>query len=278
MQKSRKNYYHLWHRSQGWNSCQQTKVWLWTRFPQGYYVTIVYKLLCIKTTVSLQSPVPYDLQSQSLPALNSIALCGYPKLRCCNQRQVPGRVQAEKSESSYIGPVTVRHHPVHRPATMASIWHTFASHFPVYIFWSRAGLGCKGSTLCYSPRPSPLRADHFSPYAVLTPPSLSFISGVVPPPPAFLLPLPPSLPKALDLHLSFSTSSLSITALAPAPSSSVPIPVQEAQYCSIHMVLGAGCFQSFPSILPQCQQWEEWEPKRDNLRVLSSKHHSSPWR
>lgn len=73
MQKSRKNYYHLWYWSQGWNSCQQTKVWPGSRFPPGYYVTMVYKILHMKTTVSLQSPVLFDLRRTIMP-LTSAAL------------------------------------------------------------------------------------------------------------------------------------------------------------------------------------------------------------
>lgn len=86
MQKSRKYYYHLWHWSQGWNSCQQTTVWPRSRFHPGCSGTIVYKLLHIKTTVLSQSPGPFDMQSQSIPALNSSVLCS-AQLRCSNQRQ-----------------------------------------------------------------------------------------------------------------------------------------------------------------------------------------------
>lgn len=290
MQKSRKNYYHLWHWSQGWNSCQQTKVWPGSRFPPSYYVTIMYKLLHIKTTVSLQSPVLFDLQSQAIQALNSVALWWVvPSWDAVTKGSTTRSASREAWEHlhrpghfSWQCLVAVHCHPVHRLATMASIRQTFASHFPVYISQGRTGLGCKGSTLCYSPRPSPLRSDHFSPYNVLAPrcpcPTFPLIhfrscptSTRIPVAPPALTPKSSGSPPSFLHPITFQSTSCT------GPFIQCPHSCPRGS-ALLHMVLGADCLQSFPSILPQCQQWEEWERRRDHLHVLSSKYHSSPWR
>lgn len=148
--------------------------------------------------------------------------------------------------------MAVHCHPMHRPPNMASSQHTFVSHFPVYISWGRAGLGCKGSMLYYSPRPS----LHSYPLLALrcphpTFPLIHFRSW----PTSTCMPVvPPAFtPKSFGSPPSF------LHPITFQPSSCTSPFIQCPYSCPrgsvlFHMVLGAGRFQSFPSILPQCQQ------------------------
>lgn len=181
---------------------------------------------------------------------------GCPKLRCCNQRQyheackqrsLRAPTQAWPLQLTVPGGSALS--PVHSPATMASIGHTFASLFLVYVPWGRAGLGCK--VLQTSSAFGSLLTLHF-PHPTF--PLIHFRSC---PTSTHIPDVPPALPPK-----SFGSPPSFLHPITFRPSSCTSPSIQCPHSCPtgsalLHMVLGAGCFQSFPSILPQCQQEEE---------------------
>lgn len=224
MQKSRKNYYHLWHWSRGWNSCQQTTVWPRSRFHPGYSVTIVYKTLRIKITVCLQSRGPSDIQSQSTLALSSSALCWVSPAEMEQPKAAAGRVQAEESESSHAG----------LAAAAGSVWNACSLHAQTCHLclslpcFHLLGLGYNISTLCCH-RPSFLPSHNFLPHNVLT--YLLFHSFQE------LSCLPPRSSCFSPHHSQKFWISTFLSALHDFPAQlshqpSVPIPVHEDHHCS----------------------------------------------
>lgn len=185
-------------------------------------------------------------------------------MKCCGQRQYHEKCNQRSLRAPTQHLAAVHYNPMHKLVTMVSIQPAFASQSPVCICRGRAGLECKGNADCCSHGPS-LHSGHFSPCAVLNPPSHSLISGAATLLLAFQLPLLPSLPKAMDpQHITFQPSSCT--------SPLIQSPHSHGKGSSFfQMVLEAERAQSFHSI-PAARRVRV---QGDNLHVLSFEYHSS---